>query len=343
MNNNTKFAHHKGAILKPEEVISILNDTTDYNFNDNALKIHAFQVSNNEVYAQFYALTQRMHRQNTGLAAIPFLPIGLFKQHRVICSPYASSLCFSSSSTSGQGLSLHHVAFPAVYEHSYQKAFQYFFGSPDQYSFLALLPSYLERQGSSLIYMIQDFIRQSRQPFSGFFLDNKQELHQILLKNIEDKVATVLWGVSFALIDFVEEYQLPPNKIMVFETGGMKGRRKEMIREELHQRLREGLGVEKIYSEYGMTEMLSQAYSKGGGRFECPPWLKVLAKDPADPFGDFVYNKRGRLYMIDLANAFSCSFIETEDLGVVYNDGSFEVIGRLDHSDLRGCNLLSLG
>jgi len=271
---------------------------------------------------------------------IPFLPISLFKTHSILAEGQTEELSYFSSSTTGKGASQHRVADNSLYELSYRKAFKLFYGDPNDWCILCLLPGYMEREGSSLIAMAQDLVNHSSDPESGFFLDQHEALYRILLQKIEDGKKTLLLGVSFALLDFAENFHLPESELVVMETGGMKGRKKEMVRSELHEILCKSFGVKKIHSEYGMTELLSQAYSKGHGRFECPPWMRVFVRDQGDPFSENLIGKRGRLCVIDLANVYSCSFIETEDLGIVYEDGSFEVLGRLDFSDMRGCNVM---
>ncbi|NRA91720.1 MAG: acyl transferase, partial [Psychroserpens sp.] len=220
--------------------------------------------------------------------------------------------------------------------------FQRFYGNIKDYVVLALLPSYLEREGSSLIYMVNDLIKSSQHPDSGFYLHNVDELKDKLEALDKSGQKVLLIGVSFALLDLIETYQFQLNNAVIMETGGMKGRRKEMIRTELHDTLKEGFGVSEIHSEYGMTELLSQAYSKGDGKFLCPPWMKLLVRDPEDPLQIRAYEKTGGVNIIDLANINSCSFIATQDLGRVYTNGSFEILGRFDSSDIRGCNLMVL-
>jgi len=215
-----------------------------------------------------------------------------------------------------------------------------FYGDIENYTLLALLPSYLEREGSSLIYMADDLIKQSHNPDSGFYLYNYEELYHQLIKQQQAKKATLLIGVTFALLDFVEQHPINFPELIVMETGGMKGKRKEMIREELHETLRKGFGVDTIHSEYGMTELLSQAYSKGNGIFNTPPWMRIITRDTNDPISLITDGKTGGVNIIDLANFTSCSFIATQDLGKVYADGSFEILGRFDNADIRGCNLL---
>jgi hypothetical protein len=236
--------------------------------------------------------------------------------------------------------SSHHVTDKTWYEDSFRNAFGLFYGDIKDYTVLALLPSYLEREGSSLIYMVDDLIKQSNNPDSGFFLYNHDELYQQLKKQQDTKKPTLLIGVTFGLLDFIDTYKVNFPQLIVMETGGMKGRRKEMIREELHEVLCKGFGVTTIHSEYGMTELLSQAYSKGEGIFDCPPWMKIIIRDTNDPISTLSNGKTGGINVIDLANINSCSFIATQDLGKTHADGSFEVLGRFDQSDIRGCNLL---
>ncbi|MBT8324545.1 MAG: acyl transferase, partial [Winogradskyella sp.] len=242
----------------------------------------------------------------------------------------------------GSTVSQHFVSVVSLYEQSFIKGFSNFYGNIEDYVVLALLPSYMEREGSSLIYMVNDLIKQSKQPESGFYLNNMDDLYRTLQRLNESGKQTLLIGVSFALLDFAEQYQLKLDQCVVMETGGMKGRRKELVRSELHTLLKKGFGVDVIHSEYGMTELLSQAYSKGNGIFKTLPWMKVLARDTEDAQTILTSEKTGGLNIIDLANINSCSFIATQDLGRVYDDGQFEVIGRFDHSDIRGCNLMAL-
>jgi hypothetical protein len=236
--------------------------------------------------------------------------------------------------------SSHYVTDVTWYTESFRKAFTLFYGDVKDYTVLALLPSYLEREGSSLIYMATDLIKESAKLDSGFYLYNHEELYGQLKKQRKEEKPTLLIGVTFALLDFTEKYNLNFPELIVMETGGMKGRRKEMIREELHGLLCKGFGTENIHSEYGMTELLSQAYSKGKGIFNCPPWMKIMIRDPNDPLSNLGNEKTGGINIIDLANINSCSFIATQDLGKIYADNSFEILGRFDNSDIRGCNLL---
>lgn len=236
--------------------------------------------------------------------------------------------------------SSHPVKFLNIYEESFMKGFSHFYGSPKDYTLLALLPSYLEREGSSLIYMIDELIKKTENPDSGYYLYNHQELFKMLQKLQKEQKKVIMIGVTYALLDFIEAYSINFPELIVMETGGMKGKRKEIIRDELHQILCRGFGVETIHSEYGMTELLSQGYSLGNGIFQCPPWMQVSTREVNDPLSTGKVGSVGGINIIDLANVFSCSFIATQDLGKVYDDGSFEISGRFDNSDIRGCNLL---
>jgi len=249
---------------------------------------------------------------------------------------------FSSSGTTGSVTSQHFVTDISLYEESYLKGFNYFYGDIKEYTVLALLPNYLEQEGSSLVYMVDDLIQKSQKPASGFYLNNIEELAKTVLRLEAANEKVLLIGVSFALLDLIELKQFNLKNTIVMETGGMKGRRKELIRSELHQRLSDGFGVSKIHSEYGMTELLSQAYSNGNGIFNCPPWMRILTRDTEDALTIQEPNKTGGINVIDLANYNSCSFIATQDLGRVHENGSFEIIGRFDNSDIRGCNLMVL-
>lgn len=252
-----------------------------------------------------------------------------------------AELVFESSGTSGTDPSFHHVADASLYQKSFSTAFHHFYGNPAKYCILALLPAYLERSGSSLVYMMDQLITESKHPQSGFYLNNLEELSLILQKRNEDRTPTLLVGVSFALLELAEKHpMILGENSLVMETGGMKGRRKEMVRSELHEQLKMAFGLNTIHSEYGMTELNSQAYSKGDGIFQSPPWMKVVVRDPNDPLSLLPAGQSGGINIIDLANLNSCSFIATADLGKVFEDGSFEVLGRFDHSDIRGCNLL---
>lgn len=320
-----------------QQVFSIKN-TAD--FERATLQIFQHQAKKCSVYRQFISGLRIDPDKITSVEQIPFLPIEFFKSHRILSTGAPVQLTFTSSGTTGMVTSSHLVTDKTWYEDSFRHAFQLFYGDIRDYTVLALLPSYLEREGSSLIYMVDDLIKQSKNPDSGFFLYNHNELYQQLKNQQEAKRPTLLIGVTFGLLDFIETYQVNFPELIVMETGGMKGRRKEMIREELHDTLCKGFGVSHIHSEYGMTELLSQAYSKGDGIFECPPWMKIIIRDTNDPISTLAKGKTGGINVIDLANINSCSFIATQDLGKINNDGAFEVLGRFDQSDIRGCNLL---
>jgi hypothetical protein len=327
--------------MNREESIAIIESTNYTNFNEMAMRVFSFQTENVHPF-QLYQTLIGFYPQGPLLPEwIPFLPISAFKKHTILASGHTAEVVYSSSSTGGKGPSQHHVAEKALYEKSYLTGFELAYGQPEEWCILCLLPGYMEREGSSLVAMAADLVQRSEDPDSGFFLHNHEALFQVLLKKIASGKKTLLLGVSFALLDFAEAHVLPVSDLVVMETGGMKGRKKELVRSELHTLLSSKLGVPKIHSEYGMTELLSQAYSKGDGRFVCPPWMRIIVRDQLDPFSDNLVGKRGRICVIDLANVYSCSFIETDDLGIVYEDGSFEVLGRLDFSDMRGCNVMA--
>ncbi|SHI95341.1 LuxE/PaaK family acyltransferase [Flavobacterium haoranii] len=311
-------------------------------FEKIAMKVFRFQYENNLVYQEFCNFLKRNPSNVKSVIDIPFLPIQFFKSHEVLSSKESIQQTFTSSRTTGMQTSKHHVTDISLYEISYRKGFSEFYGNIENYCVLALLPSYLEREGSSLIYMIEDLIELSNHPDSGFYLHNYNELIQKLeeLDNAGQNV--LLIGVTYALLDLVEQHQFDLKNTIIMETGGMKGKRKEMIREELHTILCNGFGVPTIHSEYGMTELLSQAYSLGNGIFECPPWMQIIIRDPEDALTLLPQGKNGGINVIDLANINSCSFIATQDLGKKYPNHSFEVLGRFDNSDIRGCNLMVL-
>ena len=304
-----------------------------------ALVIFRFQAENNPVYSEYIKHLNIDIQEVDSLEKIPFIPIQLFKSHTVQCEPCNAEATYSSSGTGGQ-TSKHIVHDLSIYQDSFLKGFEHFYGNISDYTILALLPSYLERSGSSLIYMCEELIKRSGKAESGFYLNEHQALFDILQKLESQNRKTLLIGVSFGLLDFVETFPIPLKNTIVMETGGMKGRRKELLREELHQILREGFQIENIHSEYGMTELLSQAYSSGNGVFKCPPWMKIMLRDTNDPLS--FNNKSGGLNVIDLANVYSCSFISTQDLARMHSKASFDVIGRFDDSDVRGCNLMVL-
>ena len=320
----------------------IFNIQSEQDFQNLALRIFNYQFENNSVYRSFCDLLYKHPSDVKSIEEIPFLPIQFFKSHEVISSTESPKITFSSSGTTGSITSKHIVTDLELYERSFRKAFELFYGDISSYTVLALLPSYLEHEGSSLIYMVNDLIQKSNNPESGFYLNNLADLSEKLTALDASGQKVLLIGVSFALLDLVESEKFNLQNTVIMETGGMKGRRKEVTRKELHQTLTEGFGVDLIHSEYGMTELLSQGYSKGNGIFETPPWMKILIRDTEDPFTILGAEKTGGLNVIDLANINSCSFIATQDLGKVYPDHSFEVLGRFDHSDIRGCNLMVL-
>jgi hypothetical protein len=301
-------------------------------FNENCEAMRVFQLKNNPIL-QFYADLLPTHTH-------PFLPIKCFKSHAIKTGVFNDVITFSSSGTTGEQTSKHYVKDLSYYEAAFVNGFNYFYGNHVDYCFLCLLPSYLEREGSSLVYMANYFIQNSEYKQSDFFLHDLDKLKHILLANEKAGIPTILLGVSYALLDLAAFSNFELKHTIVMETGGMKGQRKEMVRSELHAILCEAFGVTSIHSEYGMTELLSQAYSKGDGLFKCPPWMQIKIRDTYDPLSYIANGKTGGLNIIDLANKDSCAFIETQDLGKLYDDGSFEVLGRFDHSDVRGCNLL---
>ena len=321
---------------------SIFKINNQAEFEDLALQIFKFQFENNRVYRSFCDLLYRHPSDVKTIKDIPFLPIQFFKSHNILSSKESIKTTFSSSGTTGSITSKHHVTDLDIYTQSFTKGFQQFYGPIEDYVILAVLPSYLEREGSSLIYMVDAMIKQSKYAESGFYLNNYSELKDTVMALDSHGKKILLIGVSFALLDLVETYQFNLNSTIIMETGGMKGRRKELIRDELHKKLKAGFGVKTIHSEYGMTELLSQAYSKGHGVFNCPQWMKILTRDTEDPLSIQNYGQTGGLNVIDLANINSCSFIASQDLGRINHDGSFEVIGRFDNSDIRGCNLMVL-
>jgi phenylacetate-coenzyme A ligase PaaK-like adenylate-forming protein len=318
-----------------------LFSVSDYQtFEALSLEIFNYQVGNNEVYGRFVANLGIDKQSIKELKDIPFLPIEFFKSQKIICGNGFAEAIFSSSGTSGMVQSQHLVKDVSIYVESYRQAFQLFYGDIKEYTLLALLPSYQEREGSSLIYMVDDLIRLSQQEKSGYFLQDHQSLKNTLENLKKSNSPTLLIGVTYALLDFVESHQIEFPELIVMETGGMKGKRTEILRAELHELLCAGFGVDAIHSEYGMTELLSQAYSKGNGIFKCPPWMKVTVRDTNDPLSFLENEQTGGINIIDFANINSCSFIATQDLGKSYADGSFEILGRFDNSDIRGCNLL---
>ena len=321
---------------------SIFNIQSETDFKATALEVFKFQFEHNAVYRSFCDLLYKHPSDVTSLEQIPFLPIEFFKTHTIISTNKPTKGTFTSSGTTGSIVSKHHVVDLDVYKQSFRTGFESFYGTIENYTVLALLPSYLEREGSSLVYMANDMILQSKQPESGFYLHDLEALKNTLTSLEAKGQKTLLIGVSYALLDLIEAYSFELKHTIVMETGGMKGQRKELVKSELHALLKQGFGVDTIHSEYGMTELLSQAYSKGGGIFETPPWMKVLTRDPEDALSIQPNGKSGGINIIDLANINSCAFIATQDLGKIRSDGTFEILGRFDQSDIRGCNLMVL-
>ncbi len=322
-------------MISLKEIFSVQNQAE---FNEVALKVFRFQADNNLVYKDFLQFLNIPILEIHSIEKIPFLPIRFFKSHEVVSGKNQPEKIFTSSGTTGSIASKHLVSDLSFYIESLEHSFQHFYGEFPDYKIFALLPSYLERSGSSLIDMVEFWIEKSGD--GGFYLYNHEELYRDLIQNEKDGKKAILIGVSFALLDFIEKYQLDLKNTIVMETGGMKGRKEEITREELHKMLQKGFGVNEIHSEYGMTELLSQAYSHGNSRFETPNWMKILIRDTEDPLSLLAQGKTGGVNVIDLANLNSCSFIATEDLGKIHSDGSFEILGRFDHSDVRGCNLM---
>lgn len=319
---------------------SKLYAVNDHSFADIALEVFKFQAVHNPLYKAFIENLGVPLQHVATPSEIPFLPISFFKTHSVKSGQWEPQETFSSSGTTGQRVSLHSIYDLKFYLDHSRRCFEHFFGSVTDYHFLALLPSYMERKGSSLIAMMQHFIKCSNSTASGFFLNDYSDLIKKIRQLRTDNRKTILWGVSFALLELAEQCEEDLSHCMVFETGGMKGRRKEITRVELRYTLKEKLNISPLYSEYGMTELLSQAYTRGDLRFFCHPCMKIMCRDLTDPFQKGLLSETGAINVIDLANWRTCSFIETEDLGRVYEDGSFEILGRLDNSDVRGCNLM---
>lgn len=325
---------------------NIFNIQTEKEFLEASLKTFRYQYENVEVYRKFVDFLAIDPEKVDALEKIPFLPIEMFKNHKILDKNVSTDLYFQSSGTTQMNLSMHFIADENIYRESIYKSFERFIGKPEDFIFLGLLPSYLERQNSSLIYMVDYLMTRSAKPENGYFLYNHEELFD-LLNQLEDK-KVILFGVSFALLDFLDYCQSEKGQdslqtsenLIVIETGGMKGRKEEMTKDELLKILQDGLGTDKIYSEYSMTELLSQAYSLGHNEYECPNWMRIMVRNAEDPFSYEKTGRTGAVNIIDLANIHSCSFIATQDLGKTLPNGKFQVLGRIDHSDIRGCSLL---
>lgn len=327
--------------MKPELSESIFSIKDHDDFNDRAFEIFRLQNAGNKIYREFVRSLRVDASIVKSVFDIPFLPVEFFKNHKVITGCRPPVKIFESSGTTGAVSGKHYVADTGLYERSFLEAFKLFFGEPDKYMIAALLPSYTERGNSSLVYMMDNLIKRSSFPGSGFYKDDIRVMLNAFGDSRRQGRRILLMGVSFALLDLAEKYSPDLHDVIIVETGGMKGRRKEITREELHTVLKKAFNVSVIHSEYGMTELLSQAYSKGEGIFRTPPWMKILIRDPLDPLTIIKEpGVTGGINIIDLANIHSCSFISTGDMGKLHEDGSFEVLGRLDNSDVRGCNLM---
>jgi phenylacetate-coenzyme A ligase PaaK-like adenylate-forming protein len=327
--------------MKPELIKRIFEIKSDPEFRALAFEIFNYQARENILYKKFIEEPGISGEELKTLETIPFLPIEFFKNNKIFSGSRVPGQFFESSGTSGSSVSRHYVADTGIYEQSFLRSFRLFYDDPSEFVIAALLPSYMERKNSSLVFMVDSLIRKSGSKLSGFYRDDIPEMLENIKKAREGTKKIILIGVSYALLDLAEKYSPDLSDIIVMETGGMKGMRKEMIRSELHSILKKSFNVSTIHSEYGMTELLSQAWSKGEGVFYCPPWMKILIRDPQDPLE--VTSQpgiTGGINVIDLANIHSCSFIATGDLGKLQDDGGFEVLGRLDNQDIRGCNLL---
>jgi len=319
---------------------SKLYTVNEESFTDIALELFRFQAVNNPIYSAFLRHLKVGISSVGSLEEIPCLPVSFFKHELIKTGNWVPEDTFTSSGTTESSLSRHAIPSLSFYKQHAQRCFEYFFGPLESYHILALLPSYLERKGSSLIVMMDHFITQSHSRYSGFYLHQVEKLVEDLEMLRHDERKPILWGVSFALLDMADQYKVDLSHVRIFETGGMKGRRKEITRRSLHDIVLDAFCSDAIFSEYGMTELQSQAYTRGGDRFFSPPWMKIVCRDLTDPRQQGLLNETGGINIIDLANWHSIAFIETEDLGKVHSDGTFEILGRMDNSDVRGCNLL---
>lgn len=318
----------------------LLHQVNAQTFDEIALRLFRFQAQSNPVYGSFLKALKLNPSTVTTINAIPFLPIRFFKEHLLKTGEWKEEVFFESSGTTGMQTSRHAVYSVEEYCLHAQGIFEQAFGSLQQYHFLALLPSYLERGQSSLVAMIHHFIQHTGSEFSGFYLHNQEQLVEDVKRLKSSGKKVIVWGVTYALLDIAEKFAPDWKNVLVFETGGMKGRRKEITREALHETLKNRLNIDKVYSEYGMTELLSQAYSAGGSLFYPAPSMKILVREITDPLRKGLLHETGGINVIDLANYRTIAFIETEDLGKIDENGHFEVLGRSDNSDVRGCNLL---
>ena len=325
-----------------DKIFSVSEDS----FEQLALDIFRFQYQNNPVYHSYVNALQIDSTKVRSIDGIPFLPINFFKTHKIQTGEFESEVVFDSSGTTQSIKSYHYVKNTGIYRESFTKSFEMMFGPIQDWCIIGLLPSCLERENSSLVYMVNNLIKDSGSVQSGFYLNDPiairfEKLIEVLTELENRKQKTLLIGVTFALLDFAEKYQLPLTHTLIMETGGMKGRREELTRMEVHEILKKAFGKEEINSEYGLTELLSQSWSKGKGKFICPPWMKIVIREEEDPF-EIKKEGNGAINIIDLANVYSCSFIATDDAGRINADKTIEILGRLDGSDLRGCSLLTL-
>ncbi|MBS3770515.1 MAG: acyltransferase [Bacteroidales bacterium] len=328
-------------IYDPSEIEKhLFRIRSENEFDQLALSVFFYQIHNNPVYGRYCQLLRINPHKVKTVRDIPFLPIEFFKHHRIMTEGDQWEKVFFSSGTTGMHRSRHYIKRLDLYRKSFLETFKRFYGPVDDYCILALLPGYLEQEGSSLVFMVNEFIEQSGHPDSGFYLDDYDLLANKLRRLDRQNQRIILFGVSHALVELAEKFTFQLKNTIIMETGGMKGRREEITREELHQILMRSFGVDRIHSEYGMAELLSQAYAKKYGYFYTPPWMKALIRDFYDPFSYLETGRSGGINVIDLANLYSCSFIETEDVGRLNEDGSFEVLGRFDYTDIRGCNLM---
>jgi Acyl-protein synthetase, LuxE len=317
------------------------------NFNDLALELFNYQYQNNTIYRQYCDALKINAASVDSINKIPFLPISFFKTHTIKTTEFETNIIFESSGTTQSVSSKHYVKDIDLYRKSFNRCFEKFYGPPKNKCILGLLPAYLERKNSSLVLMTAELIKAGGNELSGFYLYDHEKLHRTLIHNELLKIPSILIGVTYALLDFAEQYPMQLRHTIVMETGGMKGRREEMTRQEVHTLLQNKLDISLVHSEYGMTELLSQAYSKGDGIFHCPGWMKILIRDEADPFHVMITpdinakSLTGVINIIDLANIYSCSFIASDDIGRLHANGSFEVLGRMDNSDIRGCSLMA--
>lgn len=332
-----------GEIPKPEELTEmVFSISDDAGFKTAAMAVYCFQYYNNPLYKHYCDLLKGTPEKVSDINDIPFLPISFFKTHIVTTGNFDAQVVFESSGTTGTIPSRHFVKEKALYEKSFQKGFETFYGHPQDYCIIGLLPSYLERGSSSLVYMVNNLIEKSVHPKSGFYLYDFEKLSQTLALLEKEGQPTLLIGVTYALLDFAEKFPMSLQHTIIMETGGMKGRKQELVREEVHTLLKNAFGLTEIQSEYGMTELLSQAYAKKDGIFRAPPWMQVRLREEDDPLSLLQSTRNGGINVIDLANIYSCAFIATEDRGRLMDKSGFAVLGRFDHAEVRGCSLMAL-